>query len=343
MIAEESKPSIPKPFNIFESQYSQDTYSGRFMTLFSVQNPMNFFLPHKRIEEAKNLIDNEQRLQKQSSKIYNDYSEEKVKELIKSKNIVASAVHPETGEYIPRIMRMCAYAPMSIPTLFGFILSKPTTFNIIFWQWANQTLSAGMNYSNRSASSSLDNKGIAMAYSAAVSASIGVGLGMRKLLTPLSKRITGPGNLFVNFLISLAAVGSAGFINLLIMRSKEIKEGITLTDHEGVERGKSKIIGKSAVISTAFTRFLMPISPLLLPTLAFYQLEKKKMIPKNKLAKISLETVIFFLCLSISPPLSCALFRQTGIARTRTIEPEFQNLLDSQGNSVTELYYNKGI
>lgn len=95
------------------------------------------------------------------------YSEDEIKKLHRAKNIVSSAVHPETDEYIPRIMRMCAYAPMSIPTLFGFILSKPTTFNIVFWQWANQTLSAGMNYSNRSASSSLDAKGIAAAYTAA--------------------------------------------------------------------------------------------------------------------------------------------------------------------------------
>ena len=108
-------------------------------------------------------------------------------------------------------------------------------FNIVFWQWANQTLSAGMNYSNRSASGSLDAKGIAGAYSAAVTSSICVGLGMKKLLTPLSNKVKGPGKLFVNFLISLSAVGSAGFLNLLVMRSKEMKDGIMLTDHEGKE------------------------------------------------------------------------------------------------------------
>lgn len=157
---------------------------------------------------------------------------------------------------------------------------------------------------------------------------------MRKLLTPFSKNVHGPGQLFVNFLISLSAVGSAGFINLLIMRSKEMRQGIALTDHEGNERGKSKIIGKKAVVSTAFTRFLMPIPPLLLPTLAFYQLEKKAMIPKNKLAKMSLETLIFFLSLSISPPIACALFKQTANANVNGLEPEFQNLTDSKGNPV---------
>ena len=103
------------------------------------------------------------------------------------------------------------------------------------------------------------------------------------------------------------------------------------------------MIGRKAVVSTALTRFLLPIPPLLLPTIAFYKLEKKRMIPKNKLAKFGLETMIFFLSLSIAPPLSCALFKQEASVNSQTIEPEFKDLLDSAGNPVTELYYNKGM
>jgi hypothetical protein len=54
-----------------------------------------------------------------------------------AQNIVASSFHPDTGEIIPKLMRVCSYSAISIPTLFGFLLSKPTTFNIIFWHWAN--------------------------------------------------------------------------------------------------------------------------------------------------------------------------------------------------------------
>lgn len=62
---------------------------------------------------------------------------------------------------------------------------------------------------------------------------------MRKLLNPLARNLKGPSQLFINFLITLSAVGSAGFLNLMIMRSEEIKKGIVLTDDEGVERGRS--------------------------------------------------------------------------------------------------------
>lgn len=341
---EETQAKELKPFDIHTPQYPQSTYWGRVMTLFSSQNPFNFFVPHSRIEEAKALVEEQLKISKElgeNGKLF--YDQAKIDQIRIAQNLLSSAIHPDTKEYIPRPMRICSYASISIPVLFGMILSKPTTFNIVFWQWINQTYSAGINYANRNASSSLDTKGLLTAYAAAVSASIGIGLGMRKALSPFSRNLTGPSQLFVNFLISLTAVGSAGFLNLLIMRSEEIKKGITLVDHEGVERGKSKIVGKHAVVNTAFTRFLMPLPPLLLPTISFYYLEKKNLVPKNKITKCTLESLIFFICLGFGPPLSCAVFEQTAKTNVQGLEPEFHDLQDSRGNPITELYYNKGL
>ena len=290
-------------FDVRTPEYDQSTYWGRVKSLFSSQNPFNFYLPHSRVVGAKLLVDEEmERAKKSGGNV--PHTAKEIEEIRRAQNIVASSVHPDTGEIIPRPMRLCSYASMSIPVQFGLILSKPTVFNIVFWQWANQTYSAGVNYSNRNASSSLDTKGLLTAYGAAVSSSVGIGLGMRKILAPISQKAKGPSKLFINFLISLTAVGSAGFINLLIMRSKEMKEGISLTDHEGVERGKSKIIGKKAVVNTAFTRLLMPIPPLLLPTLTFYAMEKKNLVPKNKYVKGAVDAAIFFTFLSLGPPLA---------------------------------------
>lgn len=52
----------------------------------------------------------------------------------------------------------------------------------------------------------------------------------------------------------------------------------------------------------------MPIAPLLLPTLTFYGLERKNLIPKNKWAKLGLETAVFFASLTYAPPLATAIF-----------------------------------
>jgi hypothetical protein len=52
----------------------------------------------------------------------------------------------------------------------------------------------------------------------------------------------------------------------------------------------------------------MPIAPLLVPTIAFYMLEKRHLVPKNKVAKLLLDTAVFMVSLTFAPPLACAVF-----------------------------------
>lgn len=112
----------------------------------------------------------------------------------------------------------------------------------------------------------------------------------------------------MNFIISFLAVGSAGCANVMLMRSKEMTDGIMLRDEEGKEVGKSKIIGKKAVIQTGLTRYIIPLVPLLAPTLIFYYLENKHLIPKNRVAKLSIESLVFAASLAYAPPMGIALF-----------------------------------
>lgn len=96
-------------------------------------------------------------------------------------------------------------------------------------------------------------------------------------------------------------------------------------------------------MSTALTRFLMPVPPLIVPTLIFYFMESRNLNPKNKVLKMGLEMMIFFVCLGFGPPLSCGVFEQTTKTHVDKLEPEFHNLKDSSGNLITELWYNKGL
>lgn len=271
------------------------------------------------------------------------YTNSEIKKIRKAQYIYNSAVHPETKEPIARYMRMSSYAIASVPITMGMVLSAPTTFNIVLWQWVNQTYSAGVNYSNRNASSKLTTKELFTAYSLACASSISVGLGIKKILEPYSTLFKGPRKLFLTFLITIAAVGSANFFNLMVMRSKEMRDGIMLKDHEGTEHGKSRTIGKKAVISTALTRVLMPVPAVIIPTLSVYYLQRHKLMPKNKYAKLGLEMAIFFAVLSIAPPLACAVFKQTATAKVSSLEPEFHHVKDSSGTLIRELYYNKGL
>ena len=45
------------------------------------------------------------------------------------------------------------------PILFGVLMTKQTTVNILMFQWLNQTYNAGLNYGNRNASSHYSSSG----------------------------------------------------------------------------------------------------------------------------------------------------------------------------------------
>ena len=79
--------------------------------------------------------------------------DDEVKKVRRAQNIVATAIHPDTGDFIPWPCRFSSFLPMNIPIAFGFVFAAPTPFNTIFFQWLNQTYNAGLNYANRNASS----------------------------------------------------------------------------------------------------------------------------------------------------------------------------------------------
>lgn len=240
-------------------------------------------------------------------------------------------------------MRFSAYLYANIPINFGLLLSAPTTMNIALWQWINQTYYVGVNYSNRNASSKFTNQDLVFAYFAAVMASIGVGIGVKKFIEPFKHSFTGSKAFFFMFTISFIANSAANGTNLLIIRSKEFKQGIPVMTEEGKEVGVSKKVGRSAVLQTALTRCLMPILPLGLPTVSFFLLDKMGMIPKAKGPKIAQQVAVFTYSLMFAPAMSCALFPQIVKKDVSALEPEFQNLKDSNGKPITELYYNKGL
>ena len=71
--------------------------------------------------------------------------------------VLASSMSPDSGKVIPWAMRTCSFVPTNIPIIGGMIISPPSMFNTIFWQWINQTYNAGLNFGNKNASSTQTN------------------------------------------------------------------------------------------------------------------------------------------------------------------------------------------
>ena len=90
---------------------------------------------------------------KENGKREVELSADEIKELRTAETVVSTAIHPDTGKFISWPMRLSSFVPVNLPIAFGMIITAPTPFNTVFWQWVNQTYNALLNYGNRNASS----------------------------------------------------------------------------------------------------------------------------------------------------------------------------------------------
>ena len=82
-------------------------------------------------------------------------SEGQIIKLKIARTVVRTAIHPDTGEFIPWPMRMSSFIVCNLPISYGMIITAPTPMNTIIWQGINQTYNASLNYGNRNGSSKI--------------------------------------------------------------------------------------------------------------------------------------------------------------------------------------------
>ncbi len=128
-------------FSIQSPEYNIETYIGRVRHFLKVINPMTLLETNAKVREMQKMIKEQEEYEKD---IFEKTGErktltqlEKIKQLRYAQTVVGSAVHPDTKQFIPRVMRVSSFLPCNIPIVFGFIMAAPTPFNTIFWQWIN--------------------------------------------------------------------------------------------------------------------------------------------------------------------------------------------------------------
>ena len=118
-------------------------------------------------------------------------SPEQVKEFRIAQYVTRTAIHPETGEFIPWPMRMSTFIPIKMPIWYGMTILAPTPFNTICSQWMNQSLNAVINYGNRNTSAEYTAMDIIKSYGSACTVSIGGALAIRKGLSSWTNHMKG--------------------------------------------------------------------------------------------------------------------------------------------------------
>ncbi|KAM9978232.1 hypothetical protein ACTFIY_012000 [Dictyostelium cf. discoideum] len=321
-------------FDGVSNKYDNNTFYGRYQNFRDITDPSTLFATEKDLNQSKTLLDNFKKGLVDPVK-HSD-------ELWKAKKILDSTIHPDTGKPIFLPFRVSAFLPINVIICAGLILPNASIGTTIFWQWINQSYNIALNHANRNASNTMSNKQILEAYASAVgiscSLAVGLGWGVNKLNIQ-NKTISSALRMMVPF----TAVTSAGIANVLIMRGNEMVNGIDIKDKDGVIHGKSKEAGKSAVYKVAFSRAATSFPALLLPPIVMGLFERTSFVKKYPKVRMPLNLAVIAAIFNTSLPAAIALFPQESTISANSLEPQFRNIKDKNGNIIKEFIYNKGL
>lgn len=233
------------------------------------------------------------------------------------------------------IGRMSAQVPMNM-TITGCMMTfYRTTPAVLFWQWVNQSFNAVVNYTNRSGDAPLTVNELGTAYVSATTGAVATALG----LNALTKRVSPLIGRFVPF----AAVAAANCINIPLMRQRELKVGIPVTDENGNRLGESAHAAKQAITQVVVSRILMAAPGMAIPPFIMNTLEKKAFLKRFPWMSAPIQVGLVGFCLVFATPLCCALFPQKSSMSVTSLEPELQAEIRKTHPELQRVYFNKGL
>lgn len=186
-------------------------------------------------------------------------------------------------------------------------------------------------------------------YLLAVSASCSVALGLNAIV-PRLKNISPNTKLILSRLVPFAAVSSATALNVLLMRSEEIRRGIDvypiLSEEEKLagappveSLGKSKIAAKIAVGETAISRVLNATPIMVLPPLILVRLEKMDWLKQRPRLVLPVNLGLILATSIFALPLALGAFPSRQAISVNSLEKEFWD----KGGREGKVEFNRGM
>src|SRR3989338_8575500 len=231
------------PIRLDEPRYPQDSLGGRFRHFVDMTDMRTLLSSQADIDRSRDML----RAYRTAPTPGADADA-----LWKAKQIVDACVHPDTGEVVFAPFRVSAFVPMNLVIVFGMLNPNAGIGSIVFWQWVNQSYNVAMNFANRNASNAMSTQQILGSYAAAVGISCSLAVGLNQWvkravnMAPAVRAV-------LTKAVPFIAVASAGAANVVLMRKNEL-DGVEVFDEEGGALGKSKVAGRTALLTTALSR-----------------------------------------------------------------------------------------
>ena len=143
--------------------------------------------------------------------------------------------------------------------------------------------------------------------------------------------------------VPFVAVAAANCVNIPLMRSKELNEGLLVVDENGNKIGQSKVAAKWAIAQVVMSRIAMAAPGMTLPPFLMDYLEKRGLLARMPWISAPLQVAVCGLFLTFTTPMCCALFPQTSSMDISSLEPEIQEVMRSMASRPTKAFYNKGL
>lgn len=195
-----------------------------------IKKPSTFmerFLMYCRVTDPSTLIYDDKRVKLAQYELKSGLSIPDERRQLNEK-IIQAAIHPSSGEIIPRLFRVSAIAPFNIPLVFAMISCPASNVpGTLFLHWVNQSYNAACNYANRSGAEQ-SNEQLLKAYTLAVSSACTIAYGLGKVVDKGPKVLRGMG-----ILIPCIATAVANVSNISFTRMDEIISGVKVSDQYG--------------------------------------------------------------------------------------------------------------
>lgn len=325
--------SVPGPVPLPASRYDLSTYLGRVRHCADLSDPSMLLNTSRDVEQAKrNIWD-----------YRNGVAPKMTAEMWRLKKILDSMLHPDTGETVFLPFRMSSCVLSNLVVTAGMLTPGLGTAGTLFWQVANQSLNVAINILNANKSHPLTTAQIATNYTMAVTASCTVALGLNSVV-PRLKNILPATRTILSRLVPFAAVVSAGIANVFLMRSEELKKGISVYASDGRDLGSSQKAAWHAVGETAASRVINATPIMVVPPLILVRLQKSRLLRgKLKLAETAVNIGLIFATSLVALPFALAVFPQRRTISVSALEDRFQGLKDSNGEEIKHVEFNRGI